>query len=734
MSAVEHFLEGRLGPLPEGLGVGRWRWNIASRTIEWSPELRRIYGLAETDRPPMSLSRFAQLVHPDDRARVMSTVSETLASSREGHEHRFRVVRPDGGVRVVLSRAILRRDGEGRASVLEGVDVDLTADLPQDPVGPDGETLLRAVFDAIDQGFCICEMIADGAGRAIDYRFLETNRLFVEMTGLSGAVGRTALELVPDLERDWIETYARVGLGRETLRFQQGSDAMGRWFDVFATPLEPHGRFALVFRDITAKRDAERALAESEARFRHMADNAPVMVWVTEADGTCSFLSRSWYDFTGQDREAALRFGWLDAVHEEDRPTSERVFREACARREAFGLEYRLRRADGVYRWVIDAAKPRLDDAGAFLGYIGSVIDITERREAEAAQRESEERARSLFENAGVSLWDEDFSAVVDRLDALRAEGVEDLTAHLRQHPDLVRDLVGRVVLRDVNAYTLELFGAPDKETLLASLATVFPPGAEAAFLEELSALWRGERFTTIEGPLCTVSGESFDALVTLVFDGQRAERTLVSVVDVSHRVRFEERQQTLIDELNHRVKNSLATVQAIATQTFRGDAGPDARDRFSARLRALAEAHNLLTQREWRSARLCDVVDAVIAPYEDGASFTATGPSVVLAPRQVLSFALVLHELCTNAIKYGARSVPDGRVEVSWDVSDEDGGRRLRLVWKERGGPPVVAPTRSGFGSRLIGREMTGTRFAYDAEGLTCFLDVRLLPLDGEA
>ena len=120
---------------------------------------------------------------------------------------------------------------------------------------------LQTLFSAIDEGYCLCEMIEDDEGNPVDYRFLEVNGLFEQMTGLGDAAGRTALDLVPGLERAWVETYARVAAG-EVMRFQSGSETMGRVFDVFATPVRPQGRFALVFRDITAQRRAE---AEREA-------------------------------------------------------------------------------------------------------------------------------------------------------------------------------------------------------------------------------------------------------------------------------------------------------------------------------------------------------------------------------------------------------------------------------------------------------------------------------------
>jgi len=134
---------------------------------------------------------------------------------------------------------------------------------------------------------------------------------------------------------------------------------------------------------------AVRALMESEQRFRTMADHAPVMVWITEPDGSCSYLNRSWYEFTGQTPDLALGFGWLDATHPEDRPAAEQLFFEANAKQTPFRLEYRLRGADGDYRWMIDSAAPRFAADGHFAGFIGSVIDITDRKVLEANLRQT---------------------------------------------------------------------------------------------------------------------------------------------------------------------------------------------------------------------------------------------------------------------------------------------------------------------------------------------------------
>jgi PAS domain S-box-containing protein len=265
----------------------------------------------------------------------------------------------------------------------------------------------RQLFYAFDQGFCVFEVLLDGDGRPRDYRFLEINHLFEQFTGLIDPVGRTALEMVPDLERSWIEVYGRVALTGERLRFTQESPAMGRWFDVHAARIgAPERRLvALLFNDVTAhhveqgnRRRAEAALRQSEHRFRVFADTAPAMLWVTEADGTCSYLSRGWYHFSGQTEEEGLGYGWLEAVHPDDRDLARRTFVAANATQTPFELEHRVRHVDGTYRWVLDAGRPRFTPEGSFDGYVGSVIDIHDRKLAE-------DRLDLAVRSGEVGLW-----------------------------------------------------------------------------------------------------------------------------------------------------------------------------------------------------------------------------------------------------------------------------------------------------------------------------------------
>ena len=204
------------------------------------------------------------------------------------------------------------------------------------------------------------------------------------------------------------------------------------------------------------------------------------------------------------------------------------------------------------------------------------------------------------------------------------------------------------------------------------------------------------------------------------------AERTWAAV----ERAQAEQRQRLLINELNHRVKNTLATVQAIAYQTLKGDVPLDeARRRFEARLMALARAQSLLTAQNWEGASLDRVVsDATEYLSAEAGRFHVSGDEIRLSPRAALALTLAFHELSTNAAKYGALSVEGGSVSVGWRV--EDGV--LRIEWKERGGPPVSEPSRRGFGSRLIERGLSGdlggcASLAFEPDGLACTIEAAL-------
>jgi two-component sensor histidine kinase len=187
-----------------------------------------------------------------------------------------------------------------------------------------------------------------------------------------------------------------------------------------------------------------------------------------------------------------------------------------------------------------------------------------------------------------------------------------------------------------------------------------------------------------------------------------------------------ERQQKLLLDELNHRVKNTLATVQAIAHQTLRTRSDPaEFRAAFEARLTALSATHNLLTATSWRSASLRDVLLQEFLPH-GVERYRLQGPDVPLPAGQALAVGMMFHELATNAAKYGALSVAGGRVAVRWALSGPPQAPVVEIAWRETNGPPVTPPGRTGFGTRLIERSLQGTAtLDYAPEGLRC--DIRL-------
>lgn len=246
--------------------------------------------------------------------------------------------------------------------------------------------------------------------------------------------GQTMQQALPD---GWVETLHPDDRARTLVAWQRAlllgapyeieiryrrRDGAYRWYVARAEPVrDAQGRITGWFgtsTDIHDIKATEQALLESEARFRNLADNAPVMIWITESDGSCSYASRRWYEFSGETPETTLGFAWLNSVHPDDRAEVEKTFRAANDTREVFRIDYRVRRRDGEWRWVLDTAAPRFGEDGSYLGYVGSFIDITERKQAEdrlkLLAREVDHRAKNILALVQVMIRQTRASSVVE--------------------------------------------------------------------------------------------------------------------------------------------------------------------------------------------------------------------------------------------------------------------------------------------------------------------------------
>jgi two-component system CheB/CheR fusion protein len=208
----------------------------------------------------------------------------------------------------------------------------------------------------------------------------------------------------------------------------------------------------------------------------------------------------------------------------------------------------------------------------------------------------------------------------------------------------------------------------------------------------------------------------------------EKIQGAVLAFIDITERKRSETRLATMVSELNHRVKNALASVQAMVRQTGTGAKSvPDCVETIEGRLQAMAAAHNLLSAAQWEHVDLGELADQTLAPFaEPGAErLRSSGPHIELHAGCAVSIAMILHELATNAAKYGAWSTPEGRVAVRWEIPSE-APESLLLAWDEKGGPAAVEPEKSGFGLRFIQRsvahELRGEcRPAFGPEGFTC-------------
>lgn len=203
-----------------------------------------------------------------------------------------------------------------------------------------------------------------------------------------------------------------------------------------------------------------------------------------------------------------------------------------------------------------------------------------------------------------------------------------------------------------------------------------------------------------------------------------------VALSDVSGREAADQRLQLLVNELNHRVKNSMAVVQGLARQSFAASRSLEqAREDFTGRLVAFAAAHDVITEQNWEGADLRQLVERTLAGLLANGRVVLEGPHVRISPKTALSLSLAPHELATNAFKYGALSNDEGRVRVSWTAAGAAGAIRLHLTWTERGGPPVAEPERRGFGVRLLERALAvdlggQVKLGFELAGLICEIE----------
>lgn len=590
-------------------------------------------------------------------------------------------------------------DGQGHATGIFAQGFDVTEQVGTEMAFRESEARYRLFSEATREGVIIHD------GDVV----LDCNPAFARMFGydsVADVVGRPRAAFVTP-------TGTALLLEKADSGQEEPFEIEARRKDGSVFPAEFVGRDATwkgrkvrigLARDLTERKRREAALRESEAHFSAIFDQTAAGFAEVDLSGRFLRVNDRFCDITGHTREELLNGRRMqDITYPDDLPENLRLFRRAVEAGEPFLIEKRYIQPDGSEVWVSNTVTLIHDEAGQPRTVVSVSIDVTARREAEAALRRSEARLRVALDAGRMGVW-----ATDTRINSVTTS------------PEFNR-----------------LFGFPEDATpTLGEIQSRYAPGAkERLHAAAYAALGRGERHAEEQLEVIWPDGSRHwlllrsDMEVKAGSDGGTYVKATGVALDITERKLWEERQHLLINELNHRVKNTLATVQSIAVQSFRevGAASGPSFTAFQDRLFALARAHDLLTRDNWDGAELREVIGEVIEPYcrESHGRCEIDGPHLRLPPGMALALSMAVHELATNAAKYGALSVPSGQVSISWTVTPDE-PRCLHLCWREQGGPAVAPPTRKGFGTRLIERslalELAGeVDLAYDPTGVVC-------------
>jgi len=455
------------------------------------------------------------------------------------------------------------------------------------------------------------------------------------------------------------------------------------------------------------RRHHEAALETRETGLQEALAAGAVMAFEWDMLTDLSYRSGNAAQILGLDpRQIPTRSSYLARVHPDDREHYRALVRGLNRNNPGFSITYRFTRADGRVAWLEETSKGEFDAAGRLARIKGLALDITERKLAEGQQniliaelRDREDRMRAIV------------NTVVDGIITIDDKGT----------------------VENLNPAAGRIFGYGPEEVVGRNIKMLMPDPYRREHDDYLINYLTTGRARVI-GHGREVAGQRKDgsifpielAVSEMTATGRRMFTGIVR--DITERKRAEERQKLLLAELDHRVKNVLVRVAAIVTETREGSSSMD--DFIKAiggRLQSMAAAHALLSKGRWHGVGIADLVRDQLAPYATRTNVTILGPDVVLAAAATQALAMVVHELATNAVKFGALSIPGGRVAIGWGApSGGDEAPDLTVEWRETGGPPVSKPTQLGFGtsliSELISHELGGTvDLAFDPNGVRC-------------
>ena len=388
----------------DSANVGTWSIDMKTQKIKWSPLHNRMWGYDEY-RTDIAFEDWHKLILHEDKEKAFGKL-EAAKDNHLVYEAEYSINRAnDGAIRFIHSVGRYYYNDKGEAETLTGISIDITEQKEAALQLKASEERYRGIFETMDQGFCIIEIIFDDDNNPVDYLFIESNPIFEKQTGIPNPVGKTMKTIYPNMEDYWFQIYGKVALTGEANRFIDRSEDLNRWFEVYAFKLGDAGnkKVAILFTDISERKQTEEKIAASEKQFRIFADSIQNLAWIANSEGWIYFYNQQWYDYTGATLEEMEGWGW-EKVHHPDHVKKVVAFISvAWTKDEAWELTFPLRRFDGVYRWFLTRAYPVKDANGRIERWIGTNTDITEQKgfteelENKVHERTAELTERNIF-------------------------------------------------------------------------------------------------------------------------------------------------------------------------------------------------------------------------------------------------------------------------------------------------------------------------------------------------
>jgi len=475
-----------------------------------------------------------------------------------------------------------------------------------------------------------------------------------------------------------------IVLGGEKISYKDKHFALARngepedvWFNLDYGPIrDEDGAPCAVLGVVTETTPwvyAERAHRESESRFRTLADNISQLAWMTDETGYIFWYNKRWFDYTGTTLEDMKGWGWQKVHHPDHVDRVTQKFKDALETGETWEDTFPLRGRDGSYRWFLSRAAAIRNEDGKVIRWFGTNTDITEHLQ------EAEKNAQ-LATIVGTS---------ADAIISLSTDGT----------------------VQSWNPGAEKMFGYAAEEIIGTSERVLFAEDADKEFEEKYRHLRMGEHIIR-DAVRRRKDGSQIDVAISAA-PMRRPDGEIIgySAVfrDITQRKRVEKHLRVVMRELSHRTKNLLAVIIAMVRQTARSSNDVAVlQTQLIQRLQSMSASHDLLVAEDWAGASIEELVLAVLQPFigEGSDALDCNGPSVFVNATAAQNLGLALHELATNAAKYGALSTTSGKVKVDWSYThDEAGDRRLVIRWTEQGGPPVTPAEEKGFGHVVIER-----------------------------